>query len=101
MIFFRQIFLFHGTKPFRRGTFLCFRMFRVSETFMPERVKKPMSMENLSSHKTEKNSQGNPSVCHQFRVIKKFWMRGRGGGGKEGVSRFSAIFFVSRWRKTS
>ena len=88
---FHQNFLSHSAKKFRRGTLLCFRMFRVSKIFIPMSGISQFSTENLLSHSTEKLRRGT-LLCFPKFLVSKILMDKRGGGGRE-YHDFPAIFF--------
>ena len=50
---FRQTVLSRSTESFRRGTFLCFRKFRVSKNIRLKGGIQRLSIEKLLSHRTE------------------------------------------------
>ena len=86
-------FLFHSAVKFRRGTFLCFRKFRVSKNFMSKRGRARSSIKNLLSRSTEKLRRGTLLCLTKFPVSKKF--RDKKGRRRKGVLRFSVRFFLS------
>ena len=68
---------------------------------MPKRGKSRFSVENLLSHSTKKLRRGT-LLCFTKLLVSKKLMDKRGGGGREGVSRFSVEkFLVSQCRKNS
>ena len=93
-----KIVLSHSTESFRTGTILCFRKFRVSKNFMPERGISPFSIENLLSDSTEKLCRGTVLCFTKFLVSKK--NMDKRGAGREGVSQFSVENFLSHSAET-
>ena len=80
-----------STESFRRGTFLCFRKFRVSKNIMPMKGISRFSIENFSSHSTKKFCNGTLLPFTNILVTRKI-MNKRGGGV---VSRFSVKIVFS------
>ena len=78
----------HSAEDFRSGTLLCFKFSQVLKNLMPKRGIARFSEESLLSHGTEKLRSGNPLCLKNFLVSKVFKDVGGGGGG-EGVLRFS------------
>ena len=69
-----------STESFRRGTFLCFRKFRVSKNIMPMKGISRFSIESFSSHSTNKFCNGTLLPFTNILVTRKI-MNKRGGGG--------------------
>ena len=65
--------LSHSTESFLRGTFLCFRKFRVSESSIPKRGISRFSMKTLLSHGTEKLRTENFLSFSKLSGIEKFY----------------------------
>ena len=95
---FVKLVLSHSAENFRRETLLCFRKLRVSKIFIPKLVISRFSIEILLSQSTEELRRGTLLFLTSFLVLKNFWIRGAGDGGRE-FHLFPSIFFVSQCQK--
>ena len=74
---------------------MCFRKFRVSKNNMPMKGISRFSIENFSSHCTNKLCNGTILPFRNFLVTRKFVnRRGRGGGGGVTIFRQNGFFFT-------
>ena len=90
--------LSHSADKIRRRTLLCFERILVPKIFKQKRGEASRFCRNFLSHRTEKTSPGNHSVFQKISGRKKNFMD-KGGGGGEGVSRFSVEKILSHCTK--